>query len=145
MRVGSLMSGNVKTIAPDRTLRDAARMMLQTDIGVLPVAENDRLIGMITDRDIAIRGIAARMGPDAMVRQAMTEDIKYCFEDEEIDHVAGNMADLQIRRLPVMNRDKRLIGIVSLGDLAKASLPNSVQPLHGVSQPVGPHNRGQVR
>jgi CBS domain-containing protein len=112
VRVGKAMSKGVQTIAPDRTLRDAAALMRQADIGVLPVAENDKLIGMITDRDIAIRGIGAGMGPDATVRQAMSQEVKYCFEDEEIDHVAQNMADLQVRRLPVMNRDKRLVGIL---------------------------------
>lgn len=143
MKVGSVMSIGVETISPERTLREAAAIMRQTDVGVLPVAEGDRLVGMITDRDIAVRGIGAGMGPETPVREAMSGEVKYCFDDEEIDHIAENMADLQIRRLPVVNREKRLVGIVSLGDLAKASLPKTAQALHGVSQPGGQHNQSR--
>jgi CBS domain len=82
----------------------------------LPVTENDKLVGMITDRDIAIRGVAEGKGPDAKVRDAMSPEVKYCFEDEDVAHVAENMAELQVRRLPVMNHDKRLVGIVSLAE-----------------------------
>src|SRR5215472_13513416 len=106
MKVSSAMSHKVQMIAPDRSLRDAAAMMKQGDIGILPVADKDKLVGMISDRDIAIRGVAAGRAPDSKVRDAMSHDVKYCFEDEELDHVARNMADLQVRRLPVMNREK---------------------------------------
>jgi CBS domain-containing protein len=111
--------------------------MSEEDVGALPVADNDRLVGMITDRDIAIRGVGEGMAADARVRQVMTEQVKYCFEDEDLAHVSQNMASLQMRRLPVMNRDKRLVGIVSLGDLAVASKAKSqaAQALHGISQP----------
>jgi CBS domain-containing protein len=143
MKVSTAMSLGVQTVTPDRTLRDAAAIMRQADIGVLPVEEHDKLVGMITDRDIAIRGIGAGMGPDAKVRQAMTQEIKYCFEDEEIDHVAQNMANLQVRRLPVMNRSKRLVGMVSLGDLAKSSPVKTAKALHGVSRPGGQHNQSR--
>jgi CBS domain-containing protein len=92
---------------------------------------------MVTDRDIAIRGVGEGMAAEAKVRQVMTEQVKYCFEDEDLAHVSQNMASLQMRRLPVMNRDKRLVGIVSLGDLAVASKAKSqaAQALHGISQP----------
>ena len=104
--------------------------------------ENDRLIGMITDRDIAIRGVAAGKGPDTPVRDVMSTEVKYCFEDEDVAHVAENMAELQVRRLPVMNRNKRLVGIVSLADLAtEASLPKTAKALHGISQPGGQHSQ----
>jgi CBS-domain-containing membrane protein len=112
--------------------------------GLLPVTENDKLIGMITDRDIAIRGVAEGKGPDAKVRDAMSPEVKYCFEDEDVTHLAENMAELQIRRLPVMNRDKRLVGIISLADLAiEGSLPKTAKALHGISQPGGEHNQSR--
>ncbi len=98
----------------------------------------------VTDRDIAIRGVAEGKGPDAKVRDAMSPEVKYCFEDEDVAHVAENMAELQVRRLPVMNRDKLLVGIVSLGDLAiDGSLPKTAKALHGISQPGGQHNQSR--
>jgi CBS domain-containing protein len=142
MKVSNVMSRDVQIVDPDQTLRDAAATMKQLDAGVLPVGENDKLIGMITDRDIAVRGIAEGRGPDTKIRDVMTHEVKYCFEDEDVDHVVENMAELQVRRLPVMNRDKRLVGIVSLGDLAtQGSLPKTARALHGISQPGGQHNQ----
>ncbi len=136
--VGKVMSRDVRTVGPEDTLRDAAELMKKIDAGVLPVAENDRLIGMITDRDIAIRGIGGGLGQDAKIRGVMTEEVMYCFEDEDIEHVASNMAELRVRRLPVMDRQKHLVGIVSLGDLAtNGSLPVGAKALHGVSQAGG--------
>ena len=100
---------------------------------------------MMTDRDIAIRGVAEGKGPDAKVQDVTSQQVKYCFEDEDVDHVAQNMAELQVRRLPVMNRDKRLVGIVSLGDLAtQGSLPKTAKALHGISQPGGRHNQSHA-
>jgi CBS domain-containing protein len=99
---------------------------------------------MLTDRDIAIRAVAVGKGPDTMVRDIMSAEVRYCFDDEDVAHVAENMAELQIRRLPVVNRDKRLVGIVSLGDLAiEGSLPKSAKALHGISQPGGQHNQSR--
>ncbi len=145
MLVSNVMSRDVQIIAPDQTLRDAAAAMKQLDAGVLPVGEKDKLIGMITDRDIAIRGIAEGKGPEAKVRDVMSHEVKYCFEDEQVDHVAENMAELQVRRLPVMNHDKRLVGIVSLGDLAThGSLPKTARALHGISQPGGEHSQSRA-
>jgi CBS domain-containing protein len=120
--VDKVMHRDVEIIGPKESLRNAAAMMKKLDAGVLPVDEHDKLVGMITDRDIAIRGIAEGRGPDATVREVMSQEVKYCFEDEEAAHVIENMAELQVRRLPVMNRDKRLVGIVSLGDLANPRL-----------------------
>jgi CBS domain-containing protein len=145
MKIANVMTPEVQTIAPDNTLGEAAALMKDIDAGVLPVAENDRLVGMITDRDIVIRGMAAGMGPAAKVRDAMSAEVKYCFEDEDVAHVAENMAELQIRRLPVMDRGKRLVGIVSLADLATSgSLPKTARALHGISQPSGRHNQSQA-
>jgi CBS domain-containing protein len=116
--------------------------MASLDAGVLPVGEKDRLIGMITDRDIAIRGIAQGKGPDAKVRDVMTEDIKYCFDDEEIEEVTRNMAAIQVRRLPVLNRDKRLVGILSLGDIAIGpDGKRAGDALRGISRPGGDHTQ----
>jgi len=98
MKISSVMSRDVQLIKPDDTIRSAAALMKKIDAGLLPVTENDKLVGMITDRDIAIRGVAEGKGPDAKVRDAMSPEVKYCFEDEDVTHVAENMAELQIRR-----------------------------------------------
>ena len=108
MKIRDVMSRDAKLTSPDDTLRHAAQLMKECDCGVLPVSDGDRLVGMITDRDIAMRGIAEGKGPDTKVREAMTQEVMYCFEDEEAQHVCQNMADIQVRRLPVMNREKRL-------------------------------------
>jgi CBS domain-containing protein len=118
MRVSDAMTRGVRIANPGQTIRDAAKAMAEIDAGAMPVSDGDRLVGMITDRDIAIRAVAAGKGPDTPVRDVMSPDVKYCFEDEELDHVAKNMAAIQVRRLPVVNREKRLVGIVSLGDVA---------------------------
>jgi CBS domain-containing protein len=116
--------------------------MSDVDAGVLPVGENDRLVGMITDRDIAVRAVAQGKGPDTPVREVMTADVKYCFEDEATDQVARNMGDQQVRRLPVVNRDKRLVGILSLGDLAvmQGGQPAG-EALTDISRPGGEHSQ----
>jgi CBS domain-containing protein len=99
MQISVVMSRDVKIITPEETLRDAAAAMKQLDAGALPVGEKDKLVGMITDRDIALRGVAEGKGPEAKVRDVMSHEVKYCFEDEEVEHVAENMAELQVRRL----------------------------------------------
>ena len=119
MKVKEVMTADVEIASPDDNLHTAAKMMADLDVGVLPIGENDRLVGMITDRDIAIRGVAEKRNvADCKLREVMTKDVRYCFDDEETNAVAGKMAEWQVRRLPVLNRDKRLVGIVSLGDLA---------------------------
>ena len=142
MKVKDAMTRNVRIANPDQTIRDAAKIMSEIDSGVLPVGENDRLVGMITDRDIAVRAVAEGRGPDTAVREVMTPDVRYCFEDEDTDHVARNMADQQVRRLPVVNRDKRLVGILSLGDLAVSEGPRPAgEALSGISRPGGQHSQ----
>ena len=121
MKVREAMTGNVRLTSPDRSIREAAQMMIDQDIGALPVGEDDRLVGMITDRDIAIRAVARNLGPDTPVRDVMSKEVLYCFEDEDIELVAENMGEQQIRRMPVVNRQKRLVGILSLGDLAQGA------------------------
>lgn len=119
MLVKELMTKNVDVVAPDTTIVEAARHMRDQDVGAIPIAENDRLVGLITDRDIVIRALADGKPADkTTVRDAMSPKVLYCFDDEDISDIASNMAGNQIRRLPVVNRDKRLVGIVSLGDIA---------------------------
>jgi CBS domain-containing protein len=142
MKVSEAMTRDVRVASPEETLQKAAQTMASLDAGVLPVGENDRLVGMITDRDIAIRGIAKGKGPKAKVRDVMTEDVKYCFDDQEIEEVTRNMADIQVRRLPVLNRDKHLIGILSLGDVAiNHDGQGADDALRGISQPGGEHTQ----
>jgi CBS domain-containing protein len=135
------MSRDVQVASPGQSIRDVAKMMDQIDAGAMPVGENDRLVGMITDRDIAIRAVALGKGPDTPVREVMSKDVKYCYEDEDLEHVAQNMGELQVRRLPVVNRDKRLVGIVSLGDIAqREDAKTTGKTTAGVSKPGGKHS-----
>ncbi|MGQ0651208.1 MAG: CBS domain-containing protein [Betaproteobacteria bacterium] len=137
MRVSEAMTRDVRVANPDQTIREVAGIMKEIDAGAMPVGDNDRLVGVITDRDIAIRAVAEGKGPDTRVRDVMsTEQVKYCYEDEDLAHVARNMAEVQVRRLPVVNRDKRLVGIVSLGDVAQgASQATAGKVVKGVSKP----------
>ncbi|HEX7052771.1 MAG TPA: CBS domain-containing protein [Burkholderiales bacterium] len=146
MRVNEAMTRNVRVATPGQSIREVARMMAEIDAGAMPVGENDRLVGMITDRDIAIRAVAQGKGPDTPVRDVMsTEKVLYCYDDEDLDQVAKNMGDVQVRRLPVVNREKRLVGIVSLGDLATHERKAATRAVSGVSKPGGQHNQSQAR
>jgi CBS domain-containing protein len=110
MLVKEAMSRDVKTVSPDQNIQEAARIMLDIDAGSLPVGENDKLVGMVTDRDIAVRGVAAGKAPSAPVREVMSAEVKYCFEDEDTAHVARNMAEQQVRRLPATSPRRRRPG-----------------------------------
>src|SRR5438876_10330250 len=112
------MTSEVRVASPDQTIREAAQLMAEIDAGALPVAQNDRLVGMITDRDIAVRAVAQGKSPQTKVNDVMTREILYCFDDQDLDDIAQNLGENQVRRLPVVNRDKRLVGILSLGGLA---------------------------
>ncbi|AZN98776.1 CBS domain-containing protein [Mesorhizobium sp. M9A.F.Ca.ET.002.03.1.2] len=142
MLVSQAMTRDVRVANPDETIQQAARMMASLDAGALPVGDQDRLVGMITDRDIAIRAVAEGKGPDAKVRDVMTAEVKYCFSDQDVDEVSRNMGDIQVRRLPVVDRDKRLVGILSLGDVAmKGDDVTAGEALSAISQPGGAHNQ----
>jgi CBS domain-containing protein len=131
------MTQDVALVNPDQTLQKAARLMADLDLGALPVAQGDRLVGMITDRDIVIRGLAGGKGPKAKVADVMTPDVKYCYADQELDEISANMADIQLRRLPVLDRDKRLVGIVALCDMAVSDDPDcALEALSGISRPA---------
>jgi len=118
MKVSKCMTRDVQLVTATQTIRDAARMMSDLDAGALPVQQDDRLVGMITDRDIAVRAVAQGKSPDTPVSEVMSSEVLYCFDDQEIEDVARNMGEMKVRRLPVMNRDKRLVGIISIGDLS---------------------------
>ncbi len=140
MKVSEAMTRKLRIARPDETLQEVARRMAEEDVGFMPVGDKDRLVGTITDRDIVVRGVAQGRDGAALVRDAMTKDVKYCFDDEDMDHVVHNMGDLQVRRLPVVNRDKRLVGVVSLADGVLKDNPASVGvALTGVVQPGGAH------
>lgn len=143
MKVSECMTRDVKTIAPDCTIQEAARLMTTLDLGVLPVGEGDRLVGMITDRDIAVRAVGEGKGPQTAVREIMSQDIKDCFEDEEVERVARNMGDRQVRRLPVRNRQQQLVGIISLGDFAAGDTDHETvgKTLEGISRKGGEHSQ----
>src|SRR5687768_9793968 len=122
MNVGQVMTTRVSWVGPDFTLPEIARRMRADDIGSVPVAHNDRLIGMVTDRDIVVRAVAE--GGDierVTARQVMSASVLYCYESDNVAAVLKNMGDNQVRRLPVVDRDKRLVGVVSLGDLSQAA------------------------
>jgi CBS domain-containing protein len=145
MLVKQAMCGEVKLAKPDQTIREAARMMAELDCGCLPVAEGDRLIGMITDRDIAVRAVAEGKSAKTPIREIMTKNVKYCFEDAELDEVAQNMADIKVRRLPVLNQEKRLVGILSLGDIAVTEgATTAASALSGISAPGGERSQANA-
>ena len=142
MKVSECMTREVQIVDPNETIGGAAKAMARLDAGALPVGEDDRLVGMITDRDIAVRAVAAGMGPNAKVGDVMNSEVKYCFDDQEIDEVLRNMGELQVRRLPVLNRAKRLVGIVSLGDLAaNGHAKRAADALSHISRHGGLHSQ----
>ena len=147
MQIREAMTQDVQIARPNQSIREVAQIMAAIDAGALPVSEDDRLVGMITDRDIAVRAVAEGKGPDTPVRDIMSFDICYCFDDQELDEVAASMADIKVRRLPVVDRDKRLVGIVSLGDIALADDPHNVAStaLTGVSERGGDHSQSDSR
>lgn len=141
MKVAECMSKKVEVCSPGETIGDVARKMRQLDTGVMPLGENDRLVGVITDRDIAVRAVADGKGPDTPARDAMSPEVLYCYEDDGLDEVTSNMAEQKIRRMPVVNRDKRLVGIISLGDIAQADGGTGAAALGKISEHGGLHSQ----
>ena len=137
MQVSEFMTRDVRLIHPQDSIREAARQMRDHDVGSLPVADGDRLVGFVTDRDIVIRALANSGGPDSPVKDAMSEKVLYCFEDESVESVAENMGRNQVRRLPVLTREKRLCGIVALGDIANVGADEPAEgALEAISRPT---------
>ena len=132
-----LMSRDVKVVSPDMSIRDAAKQMRDGDFGMMPVGEDDRMIGTISDRDIAIRAVAEGMDPTTKVRAVMSEGVAWAYEDDSVEHAAKIMSERQVRRLPVVDREKRLVGIVALGDFAVESseIKPAAQALSEISKP----------
>ncbi len=143
MNVSDVMSRDVTIATPNDTVQKVARIMKEQDTGVLPVGENDRLVGMLTDRDITVRAVADGKAPNkCRVRDVMSSDVKYVYEDESVEDVARNMSQLQVRRLPVLNREKRLVGIVSIGDLARGGPQEAGDALKDIAKPNGGSSHG---
>jgi CBS domain-containing protein len=140
MKVCDAMTPDVQLCTPEDTLKDAAEAMAALNIGLLPVAEEDHLVGMVSDRDIVVRGVGMGRGPDTRIRDVMTTNVKYCFEDQDLEEVTAKMGDIQVRRLPVLNRDKRLVGIIALGDIAQVQASDGTGAALGrISRPGGQH------
>lgn len=141
MQLKDIMTRNPTCVSPEDTLQDAARKMRDLNVGPMPVCDNDRLAGMLTDRDIVLTAVAEGKDPrETRVRDAMTPGVTYGFEDQDVDEAARMMREKQIRRLLVLNNDKRLVGIVSLGDLATGNRDRtqSGAVLQDVSEPSAP-------
>ena len=142
MKVSEAMSRDVAVASPTESIRNAAKVMAKIDAGALPVGENDRLVGMITDRDIAVRAVAQGKAPTTKVRDIMSEEVLYCYEDQDLEEVAQNMSEMKIRRLPVVNREKRLVGIISLGDLARnEDCGKTGEAISHICEPGGQHSQ----
>ena len=141
MQLKDVMTRQVDVISPDASLEEAARKMDQLNVGPLPVCENERLVGLVTDRDITVRATAAGKDPRTTpVREAMSQDVLYCFEDQDVREAAELMESQQVRRVPVLDRSKRLVGMVSLGDLAADARDDRLtgEVLERVSEPAEP-------
>ena len=135
MHINEVMTRDVKIASPSDSLQHAAQLMEQEDFGSLPVGENDRLVGMLSDRDIAVRAVARGLSPtESTVRDVMSGEVKFVFDDQTVEEAANLMGTLKVRRLPVLNRDKRLVGIVSLGDLALSKARPAGDALKSISK-----------
>ena len=142
MQVQHIMHKKVHLADPNMTIRDAARAMRADNIGALPIGENDRLTGMITERDIVVRAVAEdRPAGNTSVREVMSEGICYCFEDDDVKQAAKVMAEHQVRRLPVLNRGKRLVGVVALADIGRSGGKAAQGALKGISEPTESERR----
>ena len=141
MQIREIMTDTVTTTTPDAPIRDVARVMRDEGIGSVPVEENDRLVGMVTDRDIVVRGLAGDTGLESCrVRDVMSPRLLYCLADDSVEDVLHNMGEQQVRRLPVIDDSKRLVGIVSLADLSGgASAAESGASLREISSPASHH------
>lgn len=136
--ISDIMTRDVTVISPDSNLKDAAQLMRDLDIGAIPVCNGKKMVGMITDRDIVIRGVAEGKTSELMVSEIMSEQVQWCFEDQTVGEVLQQMGDSQIRRIPVVTRDKDLCGLVSLGDLATRDDADMDRTLENVSAPTSP-------
>lgn len=139
MQVREVMTPDVTTVRPDSSLIEIAKIMREEDIGSVPVTDNEQLLGMVTDRDIVIRGLVeGHDGLDRTAADVMSPDVRCCAADDDVEEVLRDMGDQQLRRMPVIDDDKRLVGIVSLGDLSREAKPKQAgKSLKDISQPAG--------
>jgi CBS domain-containing protein len=146
MKIAECMTQDIEIVNPDQPIREAAQFMLRADAGIMPVSEGDKLVGMVTDRDIAVRAVAEGRGPDTPVRDIMSGDVLFCFEDDEVEAVAMKMSDAQVRRMPVLSReDETLVGIVSLADISRSEQSDAAAvALDGITDPGGEHNQSSA-
>ncbi|MFN3585133.1 CBS domain-containing protein [Phenylobacterium sp.] len=136
MRINEIMSRDVERASPRDTIQEVARKMRDIDSGVIPVCDGDKVQGMVTDRDIVLRAVSEGRSFATPVSEVMTSDVEYCYEDDDITAAADKMAELQVRRLAVLDRDRRLVGIVSLGDIAQQGKDKTTgQALEEISEP----------
>lgn len=144
MRIAEVMTSDVAVVRPQDSVRHAARRMDELNIGSLPVCDGKRLVGVITDRDITVRVTAAGLDPeDTEVSNAMSQDVRWCWADDDVEEVSELMGEAQIRRVPVINADKHLVGMVSLGDLSTKHAPGAAETLEEVSTPSAPDRSGR--
>jgi CBS domain-containing protein len=134
--IDEVMTTDVTVVGPEDTLQEAAQLMADLDVGALPVCDGERLLGMVTDRDIVIRAVAEGRSGDTAVSEVMTEEVLYATEDQSVAEVMHQMSEAQVRRIPVIDSDRKLVGIVSLGDLALEEEENVDETLRDVSRPA---------
>ena len=139
MKIAECMSSEVHVITPDDTIQDAAIAMAEQDVGVLPVTIDQQLVGIVTDRDIAIRGIGMGCGPDTPIEDVMSREVRCCFAGQDSAEVLATMSQVQVRRLPVVDDARRLVGIVSITDLAAAEASRTGQALGEIGRPSAQH------
>lgn len=144
MRIRDCMSADVEICRPDDSIQVVAVKMATLDCGAMPIADSKRLLGLITDRDIAVRAVALGKGAETLARDVMSPEVLYCFDDQSVDEVSVNMAELKVRRMPVVDRNKRLVGIVSLGDLSRNDGRTTMSAFQVISEQGGPHSQSSV-
>jgi CBS domain-containing protein len=144
-QVSQVMTRGVRAMSPNDTMIKAAQAMEELDVGVIPVCDGDRLVGMVTDRDLVVRGLAqGRAAENTQLNDVMSPEVRWCYDDQSVEEVVEQMRDAQIRRVPVIDHDKHLVGMLSLGDVAvKADEGEAGEALQGISEPAEPDRSGQ--
>ena len=137
-KISDFMTRNVQVVRPDESLRRAAQVMDELNVGALPVCDQNGLVGMITDRDITVRAMAAGLPSNTQVSDVMTDHARWCTGEQTVQEAMAQMADVQIRRLPVVDSDHQVVGIVSLGDLATRHQGHVAAALRRISDPSMP-------
>ncbi len=145
MKIAEVMTPNPEVVTLEQPIQEAARRMLDADTGALPVADGQRLIGMVTDRDITVRAVAEGRGPETPIREVMSEKLLFAWDDQDVDEVAMQMSDAQVRRMPILSRnEERLVGMVSIGDLVQANQGEAAGvAVAGATEPGGEHNQSE--